>query len=387
MKVDYRTPLQVIANSLQHYHQITVQTEEVGGMNFFPTTGIGMTGDGSATNILRYNPSMRVLLSLYNAALEPESHTSEAIVHYALFQACMETSHYSEARTHLNAFRQEVSQFSRSPRNAEEQETYEGKILIQQYFTLYHEAFHLVWHHYPDLGDEAKGRTRQLLLDIKEEWTEGLLLVHEPELYLHPKIQQQLVSMIPQEMDEENRQEMHDYLKSQWAKNAFSPNYIDNVIQNDSGLVEEMTCDRLAWNNLLSIFQSDGATVEDVRQMHLWLFSVFYAMDFNKVLLSQFVPAIHGQATYNGMRVLLRHKAFKNLLHYYNPEAYENARSEFLNLSTGLSSVYRSSVMALFRYGNDLAKLYADHQAGVRSFDIAEHRRLQTEMAEICANL
>lgn len=166
MRVDYKTPLQVITHSLQHYHQITIQTEEVGGMNFFPTTGIGMTSNGSAVNILRYNPSMRVLLTLYNAALEPESYTGEAIIHYALFQACMETAHYPEARIHLDAFRQEVSRFHRSPRSAEEQEACEGRLLIQQYFTLYHEAFHLVWHRYPDMGNEAKERTRQLLLDM-----------------------------------------------------------------------------------------------------------------------------------------------------------------------------------------------------------------------------
>lgn len=37
------------------------------------------------------------------------------------------------------------------------------------------------------------------------------------------------------------------------------------------------------------------------------MFAVFNAMDFNKFLLSQFIPALHGKMKYDGMRIVLRH--------------------------------------------------------------------------------
>ena len=40
MKFDYHTPLQVIANSLQHYHHITVNVEETIGIDFFPSNDV-----------------------------------------------------------------------------------------------------------------------------------------------------------------------------------------------------------------------------------------------------------------------------------------------------------------------------------------------------------
>ena len=383
MKVDYRIPLQVIANSLQHYYQITVQMEETGGSDFFPTIAIEAITDGSSSNILRFNPQMRVLLSLYNEALESDSITADAIIHYALFQACMDTAHYQDARFHLEAFRKEMSRTKLASLLDKKQEENGFRLLMQQYFTLYHESFHLIWHYYPESGNETKEKTRQLLLDIKEEWTDGLLLINEEELYLHPKLRQHLANLIPQELDEQNRQLMQAELDNQWASRKFSPDYIDRVIQEDSGLIEEITCDRFAWINLLSMLENEGATEQDIRQVHLWLFSVFYAMDFNKVILSQFVPSIRERISYNEMRTLIRHKAFKNLLLHYSPKAYDTARPDFLKLSTGLEAVYRSSVMALFRYGDELAQFHADYQAGIYRIDFTQHKMLQKEMSVI----
>lgn len=42
MKIDYHIPLQVIANSLQHYHYITIKVEENFGMDFFPSNEVAL---------------------------------------------------------------------------------------------------------------------------------------------------------------------------------------------------------------------------------------------------------------------------------------------------------------------------------------------------------
>lgn len=42
MKIDYHTPLQVIANSLKHYHDLTVKVEEPLAWTFSQATKLSM---------------------------------------------------------------------------------------------------------------------------------------------------------------------------------------------------------------------------------------------------------------------------------------------------------------------------------------------------------
>lgn len=105
-------------------------------------------------------------------------------------------------------------------------------------------------------------------------------------------------------------------------------------------------------------------------------------MDFNKVLQTQFIPSFHGHGNYNGMRVVLRHKAFKALLRQYSPDVYRLLKSNYLDLQSGLEAIYRSSVMALHRYTDDLAQLYNGYQKGATHPDFARYRRLNEAMSE-----
>lgn len=154
------------------------------------------------------------------------------------------------------------------------------------------------------------------------------------------------------------------------------------MLQCDKTQVEEITCDRQAWLNLLPILQGDGATDQDILQIHPWIFAVFNAMDFNKFLLSQFVPSLHGKTEYDGMRVVLRHKAFKALLRQYSPEVHRLLKSECLDLNNGLEAIYRSAVRTLYQHADDLARLYAKYQEGGSHPDFAQIRRLEQELSE-----
>lgn len=73
-------------------------------------------------------------------------------------------------------------------------------------------------------------------------------------------------------------------------------------------------------------------------QIHLWLFIIFNAMDFNKVLY------LHERYGYDGRRVVLRHKAFKTLVRQYSPDFYKMVKSEYFDLNIGLEDGFRSSV-------------------------------------------
>lgn len=379
MKADYKTAMQVVVNSLRHYHQIETQVEETSGIDFFPSNTV-VSADKPTAYTLRFNPKVQTLLALYNLALNRTCDTSEAILRYALFHACLEMDDYTQARAHLDAFRRETDRFHLSALSDEQRENAGAQLLIQLYFLLFHESFHIILRHHPEQRSVAFDTTARLLLDIKAEWEDGLSLISEEELLHHPKTREHLSNMIPRELPEAERQLMEETLYKQLSSNSFTPAYIDRVLRDDSTLVEEITCDRQAWLNLLSILRADGATGQDLLQIHLWMFAVFNAMDFNKVLQSQFVPSYHGRAPYDGMRVVLRHKAFKALLRQYSPEVSKLIKSEYLDLNTGLESVYRSAIVALFRHADGLAGLYAKHQAGISIPDFAQLRQLEDEM-------
>lgn len=378
MRVDYKTLLQVTARSLRHYHQIETQVEETRGTDFFPEAEIS----GETGYVLRFNPKVQAILALYNLAMSRGCDTGEAVVRYVLFHAALETDRYDLARIHLDGFREEISRLGQAGVSEDAREEAGAQLLIQLYFTLFHESFHIILHHHPDERRTALATTRELLLDIKAEWEDGLSLVSEEELLNHPKTRQRVEAMVLKELPESERQAMMEFLWKQLSANRLSPEYIDKVLQSDPTLVEEITCDRQAWLNLLPILQGDGATDRDILQIHLWLFIVFNAMDFNKVLQTQFIPSFHERDHYDGMRVVLRHKAFKALLRQYSPEVYRLLKSDYLDLQTGLEAIYRSSIMALHRYAEDLARLYDGYQRGDARPDFAQHKRLNEAMEE-----
>lgn len=381
MKVDYKIPLQVVVDSLRHYQQIDAEVEETDGLNFFPDNTVGTDGDAESFT-LHFNPKVQTVLALYNLALTRGKDTGEAIVRYSLFHASLEMDDYGQARHHLDAFRRELDGLNLSALSAKEREEAGAQVLVQLFFLLFHESFHLIFHHRPEQRQVAFDTTRQLLLDIKTEWEDGLSLVGEEELLNHPKTRLHISKMVPGELSEDERKEFEENLRGQLSGNPIRPGYIDHVLQADKTLVEEITCDRQAWLNLLPIFQNDGATAQDILQIHLYMFAVFNAMDFNKILLNQFVPSFHGAAAYDGMRVVLRHKAFKALLRHYNPEVYKLLKGEYLALNNGLEAVFRSAVMALHRHGEGLAGLYAKYQSGCSHPDFVRLNELDKEMAE-----
>ena len=378
MKVDYKTPLQVTVRSLWHYHRIEAQVEETCGTDFFPEAEFS----GDAGTFLRFNPKVQTVLALYNLAMSKGCDTGGAVVRYVLFHAALETDNYGLARTRLDGFRKEVSRLGLAGISDDALEEAGAQLLIQLYFILFHESFHIILHHHPDERRTASATTRELLLDIKAEWEDGLSLVSEEELLNHPKTRQHIDALIPGELPESEREEMKKSLWKQLSANRIFPDCIDRVLRSDPTLVEEITCDRQAWLNLLSVLQGDGATDRDILQIHLWLFVVFNAMDFNKVLQTQFTPSFHRHGNYDGMRVVLRHKAFKTLLRQYSPDVCRLLKSDYLDLQSGLEAIYRSSVMALHRYADDLAQLYNRYQKGVTHPDSAQYRLLNDEMSE-----
>lgn len=366
---------------MRHYHHIIVEPEEVDGTNFFPSIHSDEAAN-AATCALRYNPKVQAVLALYNLSMQRSVSTGDAIVHYVLFHAFLEVDGYDGDSRHLAAFRRQLASVLTPSLSAEEQEEADAQVLLQLYFIFFHESFHIILRQDPKTYETAIDTTRQLLLDISAELDDMHATVSSEELFSHPKTRQHIHAMIPDGLSDEARCEMESHIRENLSHDYLNSGYIAHVLESDPTLVEEITCDRQAWLNLVSILQTDGATDSDLLSVHLWTFTVLNAMDFNKVLQNQFFPAQHDRSRYDGYRVLLRHKVFKALLRQYHTEIEKTITTEYLDLHKGLESIFCSSVMALECYADDLQQIYSCHQAGNHLPDFARNRHLENEMSE-----
>lgn len=386
MKIDYHTPLQVIANSLKHYHDLTVKVEETFGMDFFPSNE-AVNENGKSVYVLKFNPMVQDILTLYNLALERGYDTGNAIVHYTLFYAFLETDNYEEARHHLDAFRSEIANMS-TAHGAEEREEDNGQLLIQLYFILYHEAFHIIFRHNPEARKMSLDATRELLKDVKTEWEDINSMATDEEMMKHPRVQQSIMDLVPEALPLEEQNAWEAEIRKNMSKDISSTDYIDEVLADDDPLLEEISCDRQAWLNLLPLFKEDGANPQDILHLHLYMFAVFNAMDYNKNLMSELIPAKHEGYQYNGKRVVLRHKDFKALLRQYSPEVDKVITTEYNDLQKGLTSIFRSSIMAFYQYGEDLHEMFQKSEKNAMPCpDFVKNEALNEDMDAIVRTL
>ncbi len=387
MKIDYHTPLQVIANSLKHYHDLTVKVEEIFGMDFFPSNE-AVNENGKPIYVLKFNPRVQDILTLYNLALERGYDTGKAIVHYTLFYAFLETDNYKEAHRHLDAFRSEIANMPTVIYGAEERAEDNGQLLIQLFFVLYHEAFHIIFRHNPEARKASLATTRELLKDIKTEWEDLNSMAADEEMMKHPKVKQSIADLVPQALSQEEQNAWKAQIRKNMSKDIFPADYIDEVLNGDDTLLEEISCDRQAWLNLLPLFKEDGATPEDMLHLHLYMFAIFNAMDYNKNLMSELIPAKHEGYQYNGKRVVLRHKAFKALLRQYSPEVDKVITTEYNDLQKGLTSIFRSSIMAFYQYGEDLHEMFLKSEKNAMPCpDFVKNEALNEDMDAIIRTL
>lgn len=387
MKIDYHTPLQVIVNSLKHYHDLTVNVEETFGMDFFPSNE-AVNENGKPIYVLKFNPRVQDILTLYNLALERGCDTGKAIVHYTLFYAFLETDNYKEAHRHLDAFRSEIANMPTVIYGAEERAEDNGQLLIQLFFVLYHEAFHIIFRHNPEARKASLATTRELLKDIKTEWEDLNSMAADEEMMKHPKVKQSIADLVPQALSQEEQNAWEAQIRKNMSKDIFPADYIDEVLNGDDTLLEEISCDRQAWLNLLPLLKEDGATPEDMLHLHLYMFAVFNAMDYNKNLMSELIPAKHEGYQYNGKRVVLRHKAFKALLRQYSPEVDKVITTEYNDLQKGLTSIFRSSIMAFYQYGEDLYEMFLKSEKNAMPCpDFVKNEALNEDMDAIVRTL
>lgn len=383
MTIDHSHIFRQMAESLRHYYGIQAVPEVAHGADMFPESKT-VTTDGQTSYAIRFNPKVQIVLSLYNRAMSDGTDIGETVCRYALFHAFLELDDYEAARCHLDAFRREVQRLHLDRRTPEQQEEARGQLLVQLYFIMMHESFHIIFRHSPESGMMAAETTRELLRDMKDEQADQLSLITNDELLAHPKTQEHLAALIPPILPQEQRDAMMAQMREEMKSDPYSTDYIDQLVNgSDEVLLEELACDRHAWLNFTDMATADGCSTEELLQFHLWFFVVFCAMDFNQAILSQYRPALRARYQYDGKRVVLRHKAFKTLLRQYHPEMYKLINHQYLELNKGLEAIFRTAILGLYDYQEDFIRLHAlyeERKANPVLPDIRKIRQLEAEM-------
>lgn len=390
MNIDHNHIFRQIANSLRHYYGIQAVSEISRGADMFPESKAVETG-GQTGYAIRFNPKVQTVLSFYNLAMSNGADIGETVCHYALFHAFQELDDYEGARRHLDAFSREVQRLHLDCRTRDQREEMRGQILVQLYFIMLHESFHIIFRHSPESGKMAADTTRELLRDMKNELADQLSHVTNDELLSHPKTQEHLSALIPPTLPQEDREAMMARMWCEMKSHPYSTDYIDQLLTgSDDVLLEELACDRQAWLNFVDMAVADGCSAKDLLQIHLWFFIVFCAMEFNHVLLSQYRPTLHARYSYDGKRVVLRHKAFKTLLRQYNPDVYKLVNHQYLELHKGMEAIFRTATLGIYRYREDFIRLHAiymDRTVNPVLPDIRQLRQLEAEMEAVAKGL
>lgn len=383
MNIDHSHIFRQMAESLRHYYGIQAAPEVAHGADMFPESKTVIT-EGQTGYAIRFNPKVQTVLSLYNLAMGDGVDIGETVCRYALFHAFLELDDYEAARRHLDTFRREVQRLHLDRRTQEQQEEARGQVLVQLYFIMLHESFHIIFRHSPESGKMAAETTRELLRDMNDELADQLSLITNDELLSHPKTQEHLAALIPPALPREEREAMMAQMCEEMKSCPYSTDYINQVINgSDDVLIEELSCDRQAWLNFVDMATADGCSTAELLQFHLWFFIVFCAMDFNKAILSQYRPALRANYQYDGRRVALRHKAFKVLLRQYNPDVYHLVKHQYLELNKGLEAIFRTATLGIYHYQEDFIRLhtlYEGRKAHPVLPDIRTIRQLEAEM-------
>lgn len=387
MNIDYNQLFQQFTESLHHYYGLHINVKFNYGANLFPKFN-AVTTDGITTYTIWFNPKVETMLSLYNRAMSDNEDIGETINRYMLFNAFLELDDYNSAERQLDAFRQELDHLTLAHRTLEAQKDANGQILLQIYYILLHETFHIIFKHSPESKVMATATTHELLRDMKDELIDQLSHISNEELVSHPITDEHLSALIPPSLPQQQREALKAQLRKELELEPYSTEYIDNLLQGeDEVLLEEMACDRQAWLNFVSELLDDDTTPEDILQLHQWIFVVFCAMDFNHHLQSQYRPSLAVKYKYDSRRVAFRHQAFKTLLRQYYPDSHRLITTQYLDLNKGFEAIFRTSILGIFKYQNEFVLLHQIYQDKSNLPDLHRLQQLEKEMTEAADGL
>ena len=334
------TAIQFVKRPLKEQLGLDVTFREGYGVDFFPQFIKGM-------NEIWYDKKLETLLWLYNMVFHGKGLTSKTITHYQLFYACLNSEKYDQAEKHLLAFEEDVKKVQPDGETNDE-------IINQLTFILFHELYHVIFYSKPDVKEKALASERQRQTEIKEELEQMLKTITPEEIFAMPKVQPRIKALFTSFVTKSMKKKIVGYIIDGLVK---PEDYDAKVLGDDSSLLEEMACDRNAWQYIMEICKSTEASKEDLADIHCSLLIALTAMFVNEAFHAHYFPEKHANFSYDAKTVIIRQNSFKRLDQYI-PIEYKDVSGEYLHVTEQVEKVYRESVESFVRYKGDIGEIY-----------------------------
>lgn len=375
----YDNMAQFVIKSLKEQYGLDVRLNEMYGADFFPLNE--EPAEGTKFYTIQFNRKVEELFELYNLALLDEQDTSKAIPHYVLFHAFLDIFDFEGAKRHLTFFKENLLVY-----NHKYTEENEIRTTTQILFTLLHEGYHILFHHDPKLKAQTLDSEKERMKDLRELLSNQLSSLFYDELMSHPKTQTRLKSLIPSAIPEEIGKDMVMNMSIAMTANSLIPNdFIPLISGEDEIFLEELSCDRMAWLYILEVLKGAQSAEEDIMQIHLWLYVALNAMQYDWFLQTQYRKIKHNRV-YHPKAVVIRQKSYKTLIrHYLNIIKEDRIHKEYMHIADQLEKIYRETVMTMFRFQEDLCKLYTKNDR--KCIDKKMRIALQDEMNKTIQSL
>jgi hypothetical protein len=368
-KID--TAIQLVKNTVKEQLDLDLVFREESSVEFFPQ----FMKVGNVYEI-KYNRDMEVLLWLYNMVFYNKTDSCLAITHYLLYYACLDKELYDKAALHLQAFEEELV-------GVRSDEGINNHLTNQLSFIMLHEIYHVLFRYRPSAKEQGLDFERQRQFGIKNELAEMFKSITPEELIVHPKVQPRVKALFTYFMPKKIKAE----IISQITKNMVSPeDYDTKVLGKDSGLLEELACDRSAWQFIMGLCRSIGTSKEEMFDLHCSLFVALTATFVDNAFLSYYFPEKHHRLQYDAKTIIIRQNSFKRLDIDIPVEYTKEVSNRYKDVSEYVERVYQETVNSFINYAKDLGGIYENGNDD-REIDNDKRDELEDKMHKIICSV
>ena len=361
------TAIQFVKKPVKEQLDLDLVFREKSSVNFFPH--VMKAGEIFEIN---YNRDMEALLWLYNMAFYNKNVSSLAITHYLLYYACLDKELYDRAALHLQALEGGLT-------GVRSDEEISDHLTNQLSFIMLHEIYHVLFRYRPNTKEQGLDFERQRQTGLKNELAEMFKNITPEELIVHSKVQPRVKVQFTYFMPKKIKSE----IISQITKNMVSPeDYDTKVLGMDSGLLEELVCDRSAWQFIMAICRSIGISKEEMFDLHCSLFIALTATFVDNAFLSYYFPEKHQRLQYDAKTIIIRQNSFKRLDIDIPVEYTKEVSNRYKDVAEYVERVYQETANSFIDYANDLGGIYKNGNDD-REIDNDKRNELEDKMHKI----
>lgn len=361
------TAIQFVKNTVKEQLGLELVFREESSVNFFPQSM--KVGDVYEIN---YNRDIELLLWLYNMVFYDKNISSLAITHYLLYYACMDKELYDKAALHLQDFEEILAGISYDDEI--------NDILVNQLsFIMLHEIFHIIFKDRPDTKEQGFDFERRRQNEIKKGLAEMFKTITPEKLIGNPKVQSRIKaldnSLVPKCIRTRNA--------SHIAKNLVLPeDYEKKVLGDDNRLLEELVCDRSAWQFIMGVCRSIDISKEEMFYVHLSLLVALTAVFVDNAFMSYYFPNKHHGLQYDDKAIVIRQNSFKRLDIDIPVEYTKEVSKRYQDITVFVEGVFQNTINSFMYYTKELNGIY-EGEGYKRKPDNEKRKLLENKMEKV----